>query len=270
MTIQPRPIDPSPFGVLAVTQGQWGERIADYVGRHHPPSWAVHRWAAPRALPLVVDDPADFLPPKLPGVGLVLALGETAAVPQLIPDIVKMTGAKAVIAPIDRNESLPPGLVAQLRGWLDDLGVAVAFPKPFCSLTETTYNQPPITVTYDDPTIRRFAQHFGTPRFQMTVEGDLRIGSAAVERDSACGCASFVAQGLMGRSVEEAEYEAGMLHHHYPCLASMNQDGDYQDTLMHVSGHILREAVKAELKDYLEPTPYFRPMGRVEAEDEGR
>lgn len=264
MATHPRPVDPSPFGVLAVTQGQWGERIADHVGRFHPPSWAVHRWAAPRALPLVVDDPADFLPPTLSQVDLVLALGETAAVAQLIPDIVKMAGAKAVIAPIDRNESLPPGLVKQLRGWLDDLGVAVAFPKPFCSLTETTYNQLPITVKYDDLTIRRFAAEFGMPRFKVLVDDDRRIYGVTVERESACGCAAFVARGLMGRSVDEAEYEAGMLHHHYPCLASMNQDADYKDTLMHVSGHILREAIKDQIKDHLEPTPYLRPTGRVE------
>jgi thymidylate synthase len=261
-----RPIDSSPFGVLAVTQGQWGERIADHVGRFHPPSWAVHRWAAPRALPLVVDDPADFLPPKLPRVDLVLALGETAAVAQLVPDIVKVTGAKAVIAPIDRNESLPPGLAVQLQGWLADLGVAVALPKPFCSLTESTYNQPPVVVKYDNPIIRRFAEQFGTPRFRITVDGDRRIAAVEVERDSACGCAAFVAQGLVGRSVEEAEYQAGMLHHHYPCLASMNQDAHYNDTLMHVSGHILREAISKQIKEHLEPTPYLRPMGRVESE----
>jgi thymidylate synthase len=83
----------------------------------------------------------------------------------------------------------------------------------------------------------------------------------AVERDSACGCAHFVAQGLIGISVEQAEHEAGMLHHHYPCLASMNQDADYDDTLMHVSGHILRVTVKEQIKDRLEPTPYFQPMG---------
>ncbi len=256
--------DHSEFGVLAVTQGQWGERIADNVGRFRPTMWTVQRWSAPRALPLVLDDPADFLPSTFPKVDLVLALGETPAVAQLIPDIVRMTGARSVIAPIDRNESLPPGLVAQLRGWLSDLGVAVAFPKPFCSLTESTYNQPPIRVEYDDPLIRTFARAFGRPRFLASVDHDHRVSLMEVVHDSACGCARHVAQGLTGRPVAEAEYEAGMLHHHYPCLASMNQDADYQDTLMHVSGHILREAVKDELKDYLEPTPYFRPMGRVE------
>jgi len=257
----------SPFVLLAITQGQWGERIHDNIHRFHPPSWTVRRWAAPRTLPLVIDDPEDFLPPKLPKADLILALGETAGVAQLIPDIAKGAGAKAVIAPIDRNESLPAGLAAQLRTWLADLHVAAVFPKPFCSLTETTYNQPPIIETYDNPLIRRFAQHFGKPQLRVTVDADKHISAVEVECDSACGCARFVAEGLSGRSVREAEYEAGMLHHHFPCLASMNQDSDYGDTLMHISGHVLRAAVKNEIEDHLEPIPYFRPMGRVEAGD---
>jgi hypothetical protein len=43
----------------------------------------------------------------------------------------------------------------------------------------------------------------------------------------------------------------------------MNQDADYQDTLMHVSGHILRGTVKTAVQHHLSPTPYLRPMGRV-------
>ncbi len=250
--------------VLAITQGQWGERIADNVAQHAPGTWSVARWATPRVIPPVVDDPDDYLPATLPAADLVLALGETAGVIQLIPDIVQRTGARAVIAPSDRNESLPPGLVRQLSTWLADLGVAVVFPKPFCSLTPHTYNRPPIAVEYDDPLIRTFAERFGRPVLRITVDGDKVISAASVERDSACGCAQFVAQGLAGCPVGDAEQEAGMLHHHFPCLASMNQDADYQDTLMHVSGFVLREAVKEQILDHLEPTPYFRPLGRVD------
>lgn len=250
--------------VLAVTQAQWGERIADNISRNCPPEWTVHGWRAPRALPTVIDDPDEFLPGKFPAADLVLALGDTPGVACLIPDIVQRSGARSVIAPIDRNESLPPGLANQLRQWLAELSVAVAFPKPFCSLTETTYNQPPITVTYDDPVIREFARVFGRPRFRAAVDADRRITTLTVERDSACGCARHVAAGLVGVPVAEAEYKAGMLHHHYPCLASMNQDLEYQDTLMHVSGHVLQAAVKAEIEQELEPVPYLRPHGRVE------
>jgi hypothetical protein len=251
------------FRVLIVTQGLWGQRIADNVGSFHPGNWVVNRWAAAPALPLIVDYPEDYIPPQLPAADLVLALGETAAVAQLIPDICRLAGARAVIAPIDRNESLPPGLVKQLRGWLSEMGVDVVFPKPFCSLTETTVNAPPLTESYDNPLIRRFARSFGRPRFTASVDSDRKISVALVERHAACGCARHVAHGLAGCPVADAEFQAGMLHHHYPCLASMNQDLDYQDTLMHISGNLVREAVRAEIEDYLDVT-YLRPHGRVE------
>lgn len=254
----------SPLRVLCVTQGQWGERIADNVHRFCPTAWKVHRWAAPRALPLIVDDPEEFLPSQLPQVDLLLALGDTPGVATLVPDIVKLSGARAVIAPIDRNDSLPPGLANQLRNWLADLNVAAVFPKPFCSLTESSYNHPPITVEYDSAIIREFARVFGKPCFSASVNADKRIDRITVRRDSACGCGRHVAQGLGDCPVDQAVYQAGMLHHHYPCLASMTQDGDYNDTLMHISGHILRDAVQEEIRPYLEPTAYLRPQGKVE------
>ncbi len=100
----------------------------------------------------------------------------------------------------------------------------------------------------------------------LNLQLSQRVSVALVNRDSACGCAQHVAHGLGGQPVDQAEHAAGMLHHHFPCLASMNQDADYADTLMHVSGHALREAVRAEIKDYLEPVAYLRPHGRVNSE----
>jgi hypothetical protein len=266
MNPTPAPDTDTRLSILAVTQGQWGERISDNIYRLHPPTWTVYRWSAPRALPPVIDDAEEYLPRQLPRADLVLALGETAAVAQLIPDIVKVSGAKAVIAPIDRNESLPAGLAAQLQKWLADLAVPAVFPKPFCSLTETAYNFPPIVVKYRDPIIQSFARQFGRPRFRISVDDAGSIVEAETERDSACGCGRFVAKGLIGLDAAGAEYEAGMLHHHFPCLASMTQDSDYKDTLMHVSGYALREAVKEQIQDHLVPAPYFQPMGRVDSE----
>ena len=37
---------------------------------------------------------------------------------------------------------------------------------------------------------------------------------------------------------------------HYPCLAGMTKDPDFNDTLMHVSGHILKEQVAEQVKPY--------------------
>jgi len=253
-----------PFCVLVVTQGRWGERIASNVRTHAPSDWSVETWSAPPRLPPVVDDPDEFLPAKLPPADLVLCLGEVPGLAQLLPDLVRRSGARAVIAPIDHNASLPPGLQRQVQAWLDQLGVAVAFPRPFCTLTEAGFNARPLTTDYDDPFISRFAAVFGRPAFRIEVENG-RVARVEVIRDSACGCARHVAANLPGTPADDAVEKAGMLHHHYPCLASMDQDPDYHDTLMHVSGHQVRDTVRAELEEHLTPAAYWRPEGLSDA-----
>jgi hypothetical protein len=252
----------SSLSILAVTQGQWGERIAENITANAPSDWSVQSWAVPRVIPPIVDDPEDFLPESLPQAELVIALGDVAGLAQLIPDVVRMVGAKAVIAPIDRNESLPPGLAKQLEGWLENMGIAAVFPKPFCSLTETSYNRTPLVLHYENELISRFATHFGKPEIKADVE-EGHISNTEVIRDAACGCARHVSENLIGTPVEKALEEAGMLHHHYPCLASMNKDPDYFDTLMHVSGNLLVDGLKDELGAHL-ATLYLQPHGRVD------
>lgn len=253
--------------LLAVSQGVWGERIASNIHAHAPAEWHVERWTAPRVIPPVVDYPEDYLPGGFGPADLIVSLGETAGLAQLIPDIVRMAGATAVVAPVDFNQALPPGLIRQLTRWVEQQGAVIVFPKPFCSLTPTTYNRTPLVQTYDQPLIRAFAEHFGRPAFEIQVS-DRRIADVQVKRDAACGCARHVAEGLLGLPVDEAVEAAGMLHHHFPCLASMNKDPDYHDTLMHVSGDYVRDAVKDEIRPFLAPVPYLRPSGRVDASNQ--
>ena len=72
-----------------------------------------------------------------------------------------------------------------------------------------------------------------------------------------------VAQGLVGVSANDAEQEAGLLHHHYPCLAGMVKDPDFNDTLMHVSGNILTDRVGEQVRPYREVV-YIVPGKRSE------
>jgi hypothetical protein len=215
----------------------------------------------------VIDDPDEFLPKAMPSADLVLALGEVPGLGQLLPDVVRRTAARALIVAIDHTSAMPPGLETQLRTWFASMGVAAVFPKPLCSLTETTTGVQRRQASHDDPLIRRFATAFGRPRFRVTVE-EGRVASAEVVRDSACGCARHVAAHLPGTPVDEAVEKAGLLHHHFPCLASMAQDPDYLDTLMHVSGHVVRDAVHAEVQAHLAPVAYLRPSGRAESAQE--
>ena len=249
--------------ILCIVQGTYGHRIAAHIRQRTIAGWTVDSWTLPPVLPPVIDYPEDYLPASLPPADLLLALGEHPGVAELLPDIVRMCGAQAVIAPVDNVAWLPPGLMNQLAHWLAAMGVPVVFPKPFCSLTETTYNAYRRQAVYDVPLVSEFARHFGKPVFQVAFDdGQMRVAGVKVVRDTPCGCAQHVAQGLTGASPDEAESAAGMLHHHFPCLAGMAIDPDYSDTLMHVSGHILMDEVARHVKPFKRPPVYLRPDGR--------
>jgi hypothetical protein len=254
--------------ILAIISGEYGQRHVDNVRRHGPSDWQVEVWQAPAVLPPVVDYPEDYLPDSLPAADLLLAFGEHKGVAELIPEIARMTGARAVIAPVDREEWLPRGLARQLRGWLADVGVVCVTPKPLCSLTETHYNVRRHRTEYSDDAsarlIAEFACQFGQPELQITVDSHTRtITAVDVVRDAVCGCARSVARGLVGISADDAEEKAGLLHHHYPCLAGMVKDPDFDDTLMHVSGNILKDRVGEQVKAHKE-IAYITPDRRSE------
>ncbi len=255
--------------LLVLITGEYGQRHVDNLRRHAPPHWAIETWQTPRSLPIVLDYPEDYLPDTLPPADLILSLAELPGVAEMIPPLAQRSGDQAVIAPIDSQAWLPFGLARQLREWLMRLGVACVTPMPFCSLTETHVHAMRLREAYsaDLPgyeIIRTFARHFGRPAFRITVDKpNGHITGAEVLRDACCGCARFVAEKLIGTPVEEALEAAGLHHHHYPCQASMGIDPLYGDTLMHVSGNLMKEAVREALGDNLR-VAYLRPSGRVE------
>ncbi len=232
--------------LFVLFQAHYGQRILDNLRRYAPRTWTVNAWRAPAGLPVVVDDPSPYLPLHLPTADLVLSLGESAGVAQLLPGIVERTGAQAVIAPVDNVAWLPDGLVHQLGQWLEGMGVTAVFPKPFCSLTETVYNLPQRERRFDNPWIAEFARHFGRPIFHITCDGE-KIATVQVERDAACGCARSVARQLVGVNVREAVIQAGLFHHHYPCLATMRVDPHLGIPLIQASGNFMRRAVGDEI-----------------------
>jgi hypothetical protein len=238
--------------LLAIISGEYGRRHVANLRTHGPASWQIETWTAPSILPPVIDYPEDHLPASLPAADLLLAFGEHKGIAELIPDIAHLCGARAVIAPIDSEAWLQRGLARQLRGWLEQMGIPCVTPKPLCSLTETSYA---LTrrqrVPYDNPLIAEFARYFGQPELEISIDADTRqISAASVRRDAVCGCARYVAERLVGVSADDAEEKAGLLHHHFPCLASMGKDPDFDDTLMHVSGNLLRDNVAEQVKPY--------------------
>ena len=255
------------MNILAVVTGEFGRRKAQTLREHGPKTWTINAWTAPTHFPIVIDEPRDFLPAALPPADLILAVGEQPGIAELLPDVARMTGAQAMIAPVDRVEWLPKGLMNQLRGWMKEVGVECVFPKPFCSLTEKSYSLRGQRVEYDNELIAEFAHYFGKPAVKVEVdEASMTIAGVQVERDATCGCMRYVAREIVGTKVDDAEFQAGMLHHHYPCLASMGIDPDYSDTLLHISGNTFRDAFAEAIKPYKEVL-YFRPEGYVEKKE---
>jgi len=238
--------------IFAIISGEYGARHVRNISQYGPDTWQVEAWYAPSSFPLMIDYPEDFLPKTLKPADLVCSFAEHKGVIELLPDVVKLTGARAVLAPVENEAWLPRGLARQLREWLDRMGVACATPKPLCSLTEHDYG---VTrrqrQSFDNPLISEFARYFGQPSFNIQIDPESRkITAEEVRRDAVCGCARFVAENLVGVLADESLQKTGLLHHHFPCLASMGVDNDFGDTLMHVSGNVFRDDIAPQVKPF--------------------
>jgi hypothetical protein len=231
-----------PTRILIAIQGYYGERMVDNIRRHAPANWEVNHVTLPAGLPAIIDDTDEFLPRGLPAADLLISLGEHPGVAQMIPDMVKRSGAKAVIAPADNRAWLPFGLARQIRRKLESMGVDMVYPVPFCTLTENDSQ---------NPYIKEFARHFGRPEVDIEFYKDdkHRVGEVTVKREAPCGSTRFVADRLAGVWFREATEQAGLLHHQFPCLATMAVDREFEDTLMHRAGNMLKQTVQQSIKD---------------------
>ena len=249
--------------ILAMFQGGYGERIVKHIREQAPQGWVVKTVTVPRALPAIVEEPEEFLPSDIPQCDLLLAMVESPGAAQLIPTVAKMSQAKAVIAPIDNSAWLPTGLKNQLQRELAEKGVVAVFPKTFCTLTDTTAGFRRSAEPYNSDIITSFARHFGKPRLKIKVDPQSRtIAEVMVERGSPCGSTRFVAQKLVGMSVDKVIPQAGLITHHYPCLASMQQeqlDDRLFDTLMHISGYVMNDDLEQQVKPFCQPAQYIVP-----------
>ncbi len=238
------------MNILAILSGEFGHRNVRNIQANAPNGWSIEVWQAPPALPQMIDYPEDHIPDSFPDSDLILSFAEITGVAELLPEIAKMSGAKAVVVAVNNETWLPLGLGRQLRGWLEDMGVVLAMPRPLCSLTETDYG---VTrwdrIKFESPEIAEFARYFGKPNLKIEIDEDTStIKSAEVIRDAVCGNTRHVAQQIIGLTTAEVLDKANLLHKHFPCLTTMTKLDDFDhETLMHESGHQLTENIKSQL-----------------------
>ncbi len=238
------------MNILCLYHRLYGQRIAQNIENRAPHNWHIELLELPTALPPIVDEPEEFLPPRLPAADLVLHMGENSQSAQLLPGVAFLTGARAVIAPIDSDTWIPPGLRRQLHRELSAQGTAIVFPEPFCALNEDIILSVPDLLPAQQEVLLAFNQHFGRPRLSVVSDGKT-IADVIVERGAACGASWHAAEKLCGTSLSEAVPKGGLISLHYPCLASMQptKPKDGVENLMHLSGVVFNEELKKALRD---------------------
>jgi hypothetical protein len=238
--------------ILAAVQGDYGRRIVEHLKAKSPADWIIETVTLPRALPMVIDEPEEFVQSGIPDVELLLALIESEGAAQLVPAIARLCGAKAAIVPVDDPSWLPPGLQNQIQREMDSAGVQAVFPRTFCTLTENSTGFRGNAQSYDNEVIDSFAKHFGRPRLTISLdEKGEKITAVNVERGSPCGSTHHAAEKLVGMSVKEAVPRAGLIVHQFPCLASMQQyeiDRGVFEPVMNISGYVMNDEVELKLQ----------------------
>lgn len=199
----------------------------------------------PMTMPRFIEDASDFLPKEIPRADLAVAINLHPDVLTALPEMLKESGFKGLIIPVEDPRWCPGGLVKQLKEKCDELGLDFAAPKPFCTLTPLD----------EHPTINRFIEEMGMgyPVFEIEAEeknGHRRIDAIRTLRSEPCGAAWFIGVKLRGFEFDNFRELWNMVteaHHSYPCMGSMERGAEYNEALLHIAGYVARHAVDKAL-----------------------
>jgi hypothetical protein len=196
----------------------------------------------PPELPLFADESDLYLPPELPEHDVTIAINVHEDLLSDLPEIIEKSGSKALIVPSEAPEWMGRGCRRRIIEKCKELGIEVAFPKPFCALEERP----------DQPVIGAFMRKFrvGRPKIKIFVHNG-EIVNTQVDRCAPCGCTYFVAKNLIGKPVTPGINEdcTAKYWHSYPCVASMKMDAELGDTILHRGGYIHYAAVSEAVEE---------------------
>ncbi|MFX1455209.1 MAG: DUF166 domain-containing protein [Promethearchaeota archaeon] len=210
-------------------------------------------------LPDFIEEPEEFLPKNLPSVDFIMVVGIHQDLLSGLPEYLKDKKVKAVIVPIEDPKWVPAGLQTQVLKEFEENGIQAAFPKPFCALNNQLdeYNKVGFNLTRDHDYIYEFIDYFkiGVPIVSFLLSKDSEsIEDVCVLHSAPCGSSYYVCQQLKGKYFKNGKSgdlslneRISKAHHAYPCNASMDQDTILKDSILHVAGYLIRNAVRREL-----------------------
>ncbi len=211
-------------------------------------------------IPEFVEDSTEYLPKILPPVDFLLVVGIHQDLLLDLPNYLMDKSIKAVIVPIEDPKWVPSGLQSMILKEFEKFGIQAAFPKPFCSLSKdlNDYNKIGFHLTRKHDFIDEFIDYFkiGQPivSFLLSKDGE-SIEDTCVIQSAPCGSTYYVCQQLKSKYFKNGKSKNLSLneriskaHHAYPCNASMDQDFMLGDSILHVGGYLIRNAIRRELK----------------------
>jgi len=201
----------------------------------------------PETLDDFLDDAEPYLPKNVPSADIAIVINIHPDIIFGLLPVLKEKGFKGIIGGSENPNELPLGLRNQLEEEACKLGIEAAFSKPFCALRPDP----------EKPNIAAFMEkaHFGEPRLEILTQksraGKETIIAANVIRSAPCGSTWYVAKRMIGLETDQEDLRERIseAHHAYPCTASMVQDPELKDTILHKAGYIVREAIEDAVKD---------------------
>ena len=207
-------------------------------------------------IPDFIENPEDFLPKTIPPVDFLMVVGIHQDLLSELPEYLKDKKIKAVIVPIENPKWVPPGLQVQVLEDFERLGIQAAFPKPFCALSKelNEYNKVGFNLTKNHDNIYEFIDYYkiGEPIVSFILSDDGKsILDTCVLQSAPCGSTFYILQQLKAKYIDDDELSLNerisKAHHSYPCNASMDKDLILKDSILHIGGILVRNAVRNEL-----------------------
>mgnify|MGYP001294778970 FL=1 len=216
--------------VGVVKRGKYGERLLETIKART--DFEVVSVEVPQVLPGFIEDPEEFvrelnLDPKLFQSDLLILY---TFHPDLTPEIVRMAGEAGVKAAIIPGGIGRAGSIGELERIAEKTGIHIEVDEICCTLDECGV-----------AVIDEFAKKLGRPELSVETK-DGRISRVTVLRGSPCGATWHAAEGVLGKTVDEAASMTGLFCQQYPCRAVRGTPGG-----IHTSGDLHKDAMERAL-----------------------